>query len=96
MCKEEDEQPSKIKIFINNTTLDFEDCEDKAAEVDCKLNFVDGKCKVKLMGKMFSCVNSLSIFMEESKVGDYSVVNKLEIIGEGIGEMHMKDLKKVT
>lgn len=95
-----EEAPKKIKIFINKSSIGFEDVEDDAAAAQIldltPENVANGE-RVQLRFVRFQKVNSIHIFVESNQGdADQTRIDSIEVFGAPAGgATDLSTLKKV-
>merc|ERR1712232_1153366 len=92
-----EENPSKIRLYINRENLGFEDCEDVDEDQTLELTAADLReiadpLPVKFV--KFQRVKSLTFFIEDNAGGDVSSLGMLRIFGRPVATTNMADFKK--
>uniref|UniRef100_A0A7S2SRN7 PITH domain-containing protein n=1 Tax=Rhizochromulina marina TaxID=1034831 RepID=A0A7S2SRN7_9STRA len=92
-----DESPSTVKLFINNPSMDFSDCEEGKPVQALELTPEDlaADSVTNLYSVKFQRVNSLTIFVEESTGGDLTQISGLKLFGTTVQGTNMAEFKKV-
>ena len=79
-----DQAPKKIRLFLNNRNLGFDDAEslEPAQEIELTKAQGSGVEAVQLRFVKFQTVQTLAIFVENNQGGgDVTRIDKLELIG---------------
>lgn len=92
-----DESPSTVKLFINNPSMDFSDCEEGKPVQALELTPEDlaADSVTNLYSVKFTRVNNLTIFVEESIGGDVTQISGLKLFGGTVQGTNMAEFKKV-
>lgn len=62
----EEAAPRKVKVYVNQENMDFQDADDLVPVLEKELEYTDNEASVKLSGPNFSRVGSLQIFLEDN------------------------------
>lgn len=90
--------PKTIKLFVNQSGVDFDNAESTEAAQEVVLDEAQakGEKSVELRFVRFQNVGHLSIFVVDNQGGeDVTRVDKLELIGVSVEGTNMADLKKM-
>jgi len=93
---EKESGPRIVKLFVDNTTLDFSDADSAkpTQTFTLKSEELDGR-DIATKFVNFQNVHSLAIFIESNqKKTDVTTINRMGFAGETCAGMNMKDLKK--
>mmetsp|Transcript_14054 Transcript_14054/g.18390 ORF Transcript_14054/g.18390 Transcript_14054/m.18390 type:complete len:160 (+) Transcript_14054:55-534(+) len=93
-----DTRPVRIKLFINNSNLDFSDCEARNGDFEATLADTDTTTDSKplaLRVAKFTSVDTITLFIENSTGGEISAISKVEFFGQVMMGTNMNELKKV-
>ncbi|BGP01175.1 hypothetical protein NBRC10513v2_002127 [Rhodotorula toruloides] len=90
--------PKTIKLFVNQSGVDFDNAESTEAAQEVVLDEAQakGEKSVELRFVRFQNVGHLSIFVVDNQGGeDVTRIDKLELIGVSVEGTNMADLKKM-
>lgn len=90
--------PKTIKLFVNQSGVDFDNAESTEAAQEVVLDEAQAKGEkaVELRFVRFQNVGHLSIFVVDNQGGeDVTRIDKLELIGVSVDGTNMADLKKM-
>jgi len=92
-----DEAPEEIKLFTNNPSLGFSDCEDGPCAAKLKLGpedlLPDRACELKMA--KFNFVNVLTIYVDTNRGADVTSISSIKINGKTRESTNMANFKKV-
>lgn len=94
-CADSD-PPSKVKLFINNRGMDFDECEQSNPlfEVDLKKDDLDG-LPIKVSRVKFSNVASIALFIETNQEeSEMTFLNKITFRGKSVKGTDLSALKQ--
>lgn len=90
--------PAEIKVFINSTSMDFDDAHDLAPKACFELSkeqLVNGAA-VELSAAKFSNVNSVTLFIATNQAeAECTYLNNLVLLGTPKDGFNMNEIKKV-
>jgi hypothetical protein len=92
-----EENPTRIRLYVNRENLGFEDCEDVDAEQTielCAEDLRESADPIALKYVKFQRVKSLTFFIEDNAGADVTALGGLEVFGRPIQTTNMNDFKK--
>ena len=97
VAPDSDEAPEEVKLFTNNESLGFSDCEDGPCEQALTLTAEDLRPDRVMELKMakFNFVNILSIFVATNNGADVTSISSIKINGKTRESTNMANFKKV-
>jgi len=85
--------PSVVKLYINKSSMTFDDTEDYQATQT--LTLTSASATLPLQQTKFTSVSSLTVFVEGNQSdAEATCLSRLELVGVPVHTTNMKDLKK--
>lgn len=98
-CQSKAHGPKIVKLFINQKTPEFDECDDLTPTQTLELTPEDLKNNTftKLLYVKFQNVNKITLFVESNQSGkDTTIINHLKFIGQPTAATDMKQFKRVS
>jgi hypothetical protein len=91
-------QPKTLKIFLNNNSMDFDDCENYIPILEVELTkeqMSEGNYKIKFDKSAFKNVSNIWFFIEDNQDDtELTHLNMLKVFGHFRQKLNMSELKK--
>ncbi|KAJ1460460.1 putative thioredoxin-like protein [Pelagophyceae sp. CCMP2097] len=96
VAPDSDAAPRTIKLFVNRTSIGFEDTDGPCEQV-LTLSAADMKkervCELKMA--KFNYVNSVTVYVAENQGAECTEISAISFNGQPLQKMDMKEFKKV-
>ena len=90
-----DGAPLNVKLFVNQASIGFSDCDGPCAQAfELSMEDVNKERVCELKMTRFSYVNSISIFVEDNHGADVTEISSIKFIGCKLQGTNMAEFKK--